>query len=160
MMMQQSRLFMLVPAIGLVADGPATERLSQVIAHAMSPAFLLGAVAGFVALLMGRMNGIIERTRTINAIPDEDSPRVYLKADLPRLHRRAKLVNQAIYLAVGSAIATTLLLITAFAAAFCGLRHEPGAGALFLVALVFMCAALVALAREVRIALSEFDHHA
>ena len=159
-MMEQGRLSILGLAIGLTTDAPATERLSQVIAHSMAPAFLLGAVAGFVALLMGRMNGIIDRTRAINAIPDHDTARAYLKSDLPRLERRAKLVNTAIYLAVGSAISTTLLLMMAFAAAFLGLRHEPGAGGLFLMALALMCAALVALAREVRIALSEFDHHA
>src|SRR5262249_293336 len=134
---------------------PNTEHLSQVIAHAMAPAFLLGAVAAFVALLMGRMNGVIDRMRTINAIRDDDVPRASLKSDLPRLQRRAKLVNQAIYFAVGSAISTTLLLITAFGAAFLGLRHELGAGVLFLISLALMCAALVTLAREVRIALSE-----
>ena len=160
MLMKRSGLSMLVLAGGLMADTSATERLSQVIAHAMAPAFLLGAVAGFVALLMGRMNGIIDRTRAINAIPGHDTDRAYLKSDLPRLERRAKLVNRAIYLAVGSAISTTLLLMTTFAAAFLGLRHEPGAGALFLLALALMCAALMTLAREVRIALSEFDHHA
>jgi len=160
MLMKQRGLSMLVLAGGLMADTPATERLSQVIAHAMAPAFLLGAVAGFVALLMGRLNGIIDRTRAINAIPGHDTDRAYLKSDLPRLERRAKLVNRAIYFAVGSAISTTLLLMTTFAAAFLGLRHEPGAGALFLLALALMCAALMTLAREVRIALSEFDHHA
>ena len=159
MTMKQSRLSLWAPAVELMADAPATERLSQVIAHSMAPAFLLGAVAGFVALLMGRMNGIIDRMRTINAIADDDTVRVHLKRDLPRLERRAKLVNQAIYFAVGSAICTTLLLMTAFTAAFFRLRHEPGAGLLFLMALALMCAALVTLAREVRIALSEFDHH-
>lgn len=35
------------------------DHLSQVISHALAPAFLLGAVAGFVAILVGRMNAII-----------------------------------------------------------------------------------------------------
>jgi hypothetical protein len=98
--------------------------LSEVIAHATAPAFLLGAVSGFVAVLMGRMNGIIDRIRSINAIADDDAARADLKADLPRLKRRAKLVNEAIFLAVGSAICTTLLVISAFVSAFLGLRHE------------------------------------
>ena len=51
-------------------DAAQTDQLSQVIAHATAPSFLLGAVSGFVAVLMGRMNGIIERIRTLNAIPD------------------------------------------------------------------------------------------
>ena len=73
-----------------------TGQLSQVIAHAMSPAFLLGALAGFVALLTARVNGIIDRTRTINAIREDDTAPAHLKVDLPRLQRRAKLVNDAI----------------------------------------------------------------
>ena len=133
--------------------------LSEVIAHATAPAFLLGAVSGFVAVLMGRMSGILDRIRSVNAIADEDDRRLHLKADLPRLERRAKLINDAIYLAVGSAIFTTLLVILAFVSAFFGFRHEPGAGILFIVALGLMCASLVMLAREVRIALTEFDHH-
>jgi hypothetical protein len=132
--------------------------LSEVISHATAPAFLLGAVSGFVAVLMGRMNAIIDRIRNLNAIADEDDRRLHLKADLPRLKRRAKLMNEAIFLAVGSAISTTLLVISAFVSAFLGLRHEPGAATLFVLALALMCAALVALALEIRIALTEHEH--
>jgi hypothetical protein len=135
-------------------------QLSQVIAQATAPSFLLGAVSGFVAVLMGRMNGVLDRLRAVNAIPDDDVARAYLKADLPRLKRRTKLMNDAIYLAVGSAICTTLLVILAFVSAFLGLRHEPGAALMFVLALGLMCASLVTLAREVRIALTDYDDHA
>ena len=148
-----------VLALGLKVGAPVTERLEQVITQAMAPAFVLGAVAGFVAVLIGRANGIIDRIRTINAIPDDDSARGYLKADLPRLQRRAKLMNDAIYLAVASAVCTTLLLIITFVSAFFGFRHEPGAGLMFVLLLALLCASLVTLAREVRIGLTEFDHH-
>ena len=132
--------------------------ISEVISHATAPAFLLGAVSGFVAVLMGRMNGTIDRIRSINAIPDADNGQSHLKSDLPRLKRRAKLMNEAIFLAVGSAIATTLLLISGFVSAFLGLRHEPGAAVLFVLALGLMCASLVTLALEIRIALTEHEH--
>ena len=132
--------------------------LSEVISHATAPAFLLGAVAGFVAVLMGRMNGVIDRIRSVNAIPDADPDRSHLRSDLPRLKRRAKLMNEAIFLAVGSAICTTLLVISGFVSAFIGLRHEPGAAVLFVLALALMCASLVTLALEIRIALTEYDH--
>jgi hypothetical protein len=134
-----------------------THQLAQVIAQATAPSFLLGAVSGFVAVLMGRMNGVIDRIRAINAIADDDA-RAYLKTDLPRLKRRAKLMNDAIYLAVGAAICTTLLVILAFTSALLGLRHEPGAALMFVLALALMCAALVTLAREVRMALTDHDH--
>ena len=67
-------------------------------------------------------------------------------------------MNDAIYLAVGSAICTTLLVILAFASALFGFRHEPGAAAMFILALALMCASLLTLAREVRMALTEYDH--
>jgi hypothetical protein len=133
------------------------DQLSQVISHATAPAFLLGAVAGFQSILITRMNGIIDRIRSLNMIADDDSPRARLKSDSPRLRHRAQL-NQAVYLAVGSGICTTALVILAFASAFVGMRHEPLAGLMFVVALGLLGAALLAFAREVRIALNEFDH--
>lgn len=157
--MKRSRLTSLALTFGLAAGASTTEQLSQVISHAMAPSFLLAAVSGFVAVLIGRLNGIIDRIRTINAISEDDSARAYLKTDLPRLQRRAKLMNDAIYLAVCSAICTTLLLIITFVSAFFHLRHEQGAGVMFVLALALMCASLVTLAREVRIALTQLDHH-
>jgi hypothetical protein len=136
----------------------ATAQLPQVIAHAVAPSFLLGAVSGFVAVLIGRLNGVLDRIRTLNAIPDTDAKRVHLRADLPRLIKRARLLNGAVFLSVGSALATTILLMLAFVMALLGLQHEPGAAAMFIIALGLMGSALVMLAREVRIALTDYDH--
>ena len=135
------------------------DHLSQVISHALAPSFLLGAVGGFVAIMVGRMNGIIDRIRVLNTIED-DSPRARLKADLPRLKRRAHLLNAAVRLALASGISTTLLVVLAFGSALVGMRHEPVAGVLFMLALGMLGAALLAFAREVWIGLNEFDHHA
>jgi Protein of unknown function (DUF2721) len=135
------------------------NQLSQVISHATAPAFLLGAVAGFVSILIARMNGVIDRIRSLNSIADDDTPRARLKSDIPRLEHRARLMNNAIYLAVGSGICTTVLVILAFISAFVGIRHEQVVGLLFVVALGLLGAALFTLAREVRIALNEFDHY-
>ncbi len=135
------------------------NQLSQIISHAMGPAFLLGSVAGFVGILIARMNGIIDRVRNLNMIADDDPVRAHLKSDIPRLKRRAQLVNTAIHLAVSSGICTTLLVILAFASAFIGVRHEPVAGVLFMIALALLGAALFTLGREVRIGLNEFDHY-
>ena len=101
----------------------------------------------------------IDRIRAVNAISDDDSARAYLKADLPRLKQRAALLNSAIFLSVGAAICTTVLVILAFLSAFFGLRHEPGEALMFVVALGLMATSLVFLAREVWIALTDYDHH-
>jgi hypothetical protein len=135
------------------------SQLSQVISHATAPAFLLGAVAGFVSILITRMTRIIDRVRDLNMIADDDGARTHLKSDIPRLMRRARLMNTAIYLAVGSAICTTVLVILAFGSALVGIRHEPLAGVLFIVALGLLGGALFTLAREVRIGLNDLDHY-
>jgi Protein of unknown function (DUF2721) len=136
------------------------SQMSQVISHATAPAFLLGAVAGFVSILIARMSGIIDRSRSLNMIADEDTTRAHLKSDIPRLKHRARLMNDAIYLSIGSGICTTVLVVLAFASAFVGIRHEQLVGVLFVVALGLLGAALFTFAREVRIALNELDHYA
>ena len=82
-----------------------------------------------------------------------------LIANRPRLKNRARFVNDAIYLGVGSGICSTVLVILAFASAFVGIRHEFLVGILFIVALALLGAALFPFGREVRIALNEFDHY-
>ena len=67
---------------------PSVSQLSQVISQAAAPAFLLGALAAFIAVLISRLNRIIDRTIVLNAI-SEDNAKCRLKADLPRLLRRA-----------------------------------------------------------------------
>ena len=108
----------------------SSEHLSQVISHVIAPSFLLGAVASFISLLFTRLTTILDRLRALNALPDDGHPLSKIKADLPRLKRRANLVNTAIYLSVLSAIVAALLIIVAFASAYLGYEHIWGAAAL------------------------------
>jgi len=143
----------------MFAEALTATQLSQVIAQVTAPAFLLGAVAAFISVLITRMNRIIDRSQGLNAIDDKDPAKAHLRGDIPRLKRRAALLNSAIFLAATSAIVTTLLVIVAFTCAFYHVPHEYGAAVLFIVALGFFAAALVNLAREARIGLHEFDHY-
>jgi uncharacterized membrane protein YqjE len=95
----------------------------------------------------------------LNGIPDDDTARRRLKADLPRLIRRAAMMNRAIFWAVIGSIAVTVLVIVAFASAFFEVQHERGVALLFMISLGAFTISLVDFAREVRIALSEYDHH-
>jgi adenylylsulfate kinase-like enzyme len=144
----------------MIPELPSVSQLSQVISQAAAPAFLLGALAAFIALLMARLNRIIDRTAVLNAILDGDADRSRLKADLPRLLRRAAMINRAIFWAVIASITITFMVIVAFVSAFFQIQHERGVAVLFLISLGAFVAALVDFAREVRIALSEFDHYA
>ena len=138
---------------------PDVDQLAQIMSHATAPAFILGAVAGFISILIARMEIIVGRIRSLNEIADEDAARAQLKSDIPRLKRRAKLLISAIRSALGSGICTSLLLVVAFVSAFFRLRHEYGVGLLFVVAVVLLGASLFRFAQEVRIGLSEADHY-
>jgi hypothetical protein len=144
----------------VISDTPSVSQLSQVISQAAAPAFLLGALAAFIAVLISRLNRIVDRTMILNGIPDDDTVRNRLKADLPRLMRRAAMMNRAIFWAVIASIAVTILVIVAFLTAFFQLQHERGVAIFFMISLGAFTVSLVDFAREVRIALSEFDHHA
>ena len=144
----------------MVPELPSVSQLSQVISQAAAPAFLLGALAAFIAVLISRFNRIVDRTIVLNAIADNDATKSRLKADLPRLMRRAAVINRAIFWAVIGSITITLMVIVAFVSAFFQIQHERGVAVLFIISLGAFVVSLVDFAREVRIALSEFDHHA
>jgi hypothetical protein len=143
----------------MIPEMPSVSQLSQVISQAAAPAFLLGALAAFIAVLISRLNRVIDRTVLLNAIADDDLVKFRLKADLPRLLRRAAMLNRAIFWAVIGSITITLMVIVAFVSAFFQIQHERGVAVLFIISLGAFTIALVDFAREVRIALSEFDHY-
>ena len=144
----------------MVPELPSVSQLSQVISQAAAPAFLLGALAAFIAVLISRFNRIVDRTIVLNAIADNDAAKSRLKADLPRLMRRAAMINRAIFWAVIGSITIALMVIVAFVSAFFQIQHERGVAVLFIISLGAFVVSLIDFTREVRIALSEFDHHA
>jgi Protein of unknown function (DUF2721) len=78
-----------------------------------------------------------------------------LLSDMPRLNRRAALINHALFLAVASALVTILVMIVPFVDAFFALPHERGVAFLFTVALLLLGFSLFNFAREIRIAISD-----
>jgi hypothetical protein len=137
---------------------PDTGQLSQVMVQATAPAFILGAVAGFISILLGRMTSVIDRIRSLNEIADGDTARAHLKSDIPRLRKRAKFLNST-RLALASGMCTSLLLVVGFGSAFFRLQHIYGAGILFALAVVLLGGSLFRFSQEVRIGLSEGDHY-
>jgi hypothetical protein len=138
---------------------PDAIQLSQVIAQATAPAFMLGAVAGFVSILVGRMNSVVDRIRYLNEIADEDGARGHLKSDIPRLRRRLSLLSSATRLALACGVCTSLLLCVGFGSAFLRLQHVYGLAALFFGAVALMGVSLFKFGQEVTIGISEADHY-
>jgi hypothetical protein len=144
---------------GALSAVPSLNQLSAIIGSVAAPAFLLGAVAAFISVLVSRMNRVIDRSQFLHKITESDEEKSYLKADIPRLKRRAELLNRSVFYATMCAIVTALLIIVAFVSAILHLAHEYGVALFFIIALTFFLLALVDLARETRMGLSDFDHH-
>jgi hypothetical protein len=136
-------------------ETPPVSQMAQVISQAIAPEFILGAVSGFISVLVTRLNRIIDRCRTLAARGHNQESADAGGVDKFQLNARANLINHAILWAVASAFVTLLLMITAFVAAFLELPHERGIAALFILALLLFCAALINFGREVRIAIKE-----
>ncbi|MGL9623929.1 DUF2721 domain-containing protein [Bradyrhizobium sp. U531] len=143
----------------MLPDTPSVTQISHVISQAAAPAFLLGALAAFIAVLMARLNRIIDRSIYLNQIPDQDQSRARLKQDLPRLVRRAAMINRAIFWSIMGSIFISVVIVVGFVSAFFQVRHERGVAILFVVAVGAFMVSLVDFAREVRIALTEYDHY-
>lgn len=141
----------------LLLATPSIDQLARIIGTIAAPAFLLGAVASFISVLVSRTNHIIERSHFLHGIADNDASKADLRADIPRLRHRAALLKRAMFCSVLSAIFTALIIIVAFICAFYQLTHEYGVALLFVAALIAFCVALIDLAREVRLSLHEND---
>jgi hypothetical protein len=131
--------------LALVTD---IDHLSLAISHATAPAFMLGAVAGFLSILMARLERVADKNRALRTSDAALDPSGEIAASLAR---RMELLSRAIYFAVLSALITAALLIGAFLAALLGIGHGQIVAAMFAAALALLMASLVELAREVRV---------
>jgi hypothetical protein len=131
--------------LALVAD---IDHLSEAISHATAPAFMLGAVAAFLSILIARLERIADKNKALRSPDANLDPSNELAVSFMR---RMELLTRAIYLAVLSALATAALLILAFLAGLLGIGHGRVVATMFVLALMLLMASLVQLAREIRV---------
>jgi hypothetical protein len=127
------------------------DHISAAISHATAPAFMLGAVAGFLSILIARMERIVDRNRSLRAGDLASLEPSVREAIAGSFRRRMELLGRAIYFAVLSALVTAALLIGAFLAALVGVAHGRIVAGMFVVALALLMASLADLAREIRV---------
>ncbi len=130
------------------------DHISVAITHATAPAFMLGAVAGFVSILNTRLDRIVERGRALRAGSAPGVEAASAAKVGAALTRRAVLLGNAIYFGVLSALATSILLVAAFGAALLGVGHGVIVALMFVAALILLSASLVNLALELRVHMS------
>ena len=130
--------------MALVAD---IDHLSEAISHATAPAFMLGAVAAFLSILIARLERVADKNKALRSDMNLDPNDRLAAAFL----RRMELLGRAIYLAVLSALATATLLVLAFLAGLLGIGHGQVVALMFVLALLLLMTSLVQLAREIRV---------
>lgn len=138
-------------------NNASAEELSRIMLHATAPVFLLSAVAAFISLLSTRFTRVEDRIRSINSI--EENERSFLKSDLPRLQRRARLLHRAIQAALFSGISTSLIVVFMYSGAFLSIQHQWGAAILFTIAQFLFASSLVYFALELRISFTDKDNY-
>jgi quinol-cytochrome oxidoreductase complex cytochrome b subunit len=143
----------------MLTEPVSVNQLTHVIYQATAPAFLLGAVAAFISILITRLNRVIDRARMLHAISTEDVLRSPLRAEIPRQERRARLLTLAVFFAILSAITVTCLILLAFIGALISLPHEKYVGILFIVACTLFCFSLAVFGLEVSLSLPSLEFH-
>jgi Protein of unknown function (DUF2721) len=131
--------------LALIAD---IDHLSEAISHATAPAFMLGAVAAFLSILIARLERIADKNKALRSSDVKLDPNDRLAG---AFLRRMELLGHAIYLAVLSALATATLLVLAFLAGLLGIGHGQIVALMFVLALLLLMTSLVQLAREIRV---------
>lgn len=134
---------------------PDLQKIQLVFNSATAPAFFLGAVAAFVALMNTRLGVVNERIRTVIANSENNERR---ERHLFYLRRRARMLHDGILLTLAAGICATLLLFELFVSHFLDFTHAYGSALLFMVATLCLAAALVRFAQEALYARSEIEH--
>jgi Protein of unknown function (DUF2721) len=79
----------------MLSNLPTMDQLQLVISQAAAPAFILGAVASFLSVLLSHMGRVIDRSRAIHDLAESDPKKERLKANLPQLRLRARILHRA-----------------------------------------------------------------
>ena len=135
---------------------PHLTDISLVIQLAVAPVFLLTAIATLINTLNGRLGRIVDRRRTLFGRLAEASAAV--DEELALLERRSRIVYQAIFFAVLSALLVCLVVAGAFVAALVASDLSRLVAGLFILSMAAMIAALGLFLREVFLAVQTGTH--
>jgi hypothetical protein len=127
------------------------EIIGHAISLAVAPAFLLSALGLLINLFATRLARVVDRARWIEA-EFASLPRTLSVPELRLLDRRMRIVNGAIWLATGSAIAVCLMVVVLFVAGLLDTRFGRTLASLFILAMLLLIAALGLFLLEVHLA--------
>jgi len=131
--------------------------VTHVIQLAVAPVFLLTAIATLINAMNLRLNRIIDRQRTVQAMELADAPREALQArerEIALLDRRVHLSYRAIVSAVIAGLLVCLVVALAFVGVLLEVDLARVLAVLFVLAMISMITALSVFLREITVAVS------
>lgn len=140
------------------AESPIAD-VAHVIQLSVAPVFLLTAVGAILGVLSTRLGRIVDRSRVLadrlaGLAPEARPP---LDRELGLLLRRRRLVNMAITCGTCAALMVAGVIASAFLGFLLGWRVAGAVAVLFILAMLFVMAALLLFLREVFIATTNFQ---
>jgi len=130
--------------------------IAHVVQLSVAPVFLLTGIAGLLNVLTGRLARIVERARQLErSLSGGDAAQHdAVHGKLAILAKRARWINIAISLCVGSAILVASVVMVLFASAFWSRNSTPAVAGLFITAMIALICGLVFFLREIYLATS------
>lgn len=131
-----------------VADIARTIQLS------VAPVFLLAGIGGFMNVIAGRLNRVVDRARVLEQLHGDSSGPEHDRHvwELRLLDRRIHLASNSIFLSVASGLTVCLLVTMMFVAEIARLDLARVVALLFVAAFALLAVALVLFLIETRVA--------
>lgn len=122
----------------LLPHAPDLRYLAQIIQLAVAPVFLLAGLGAFLNVCAGRLARIVDRARRLEprilASRAEEHDRLIREVRV--LDRRIRIVNQAIFMTVLSALLISAVVVLLFLAFLTGYRFGTAIALLFIAAMI------------------------
>ena len=134
---------------------PILSTVAATIQVSIAPVFLLAGIAGILNVLVGRMARVVDRSRQLEKLhpvstgPEHDR-HVW---ELRLIDRRLQVINTAIALCVGSAVAICLVVALMFVAELVHLDICGAVAVAFITSMVLLTAGLIAFMIEIRLSM-------
>lgn len=135
-------------------DVGSLSHVVQTLQLAITPAFLLSAVAALLNVMSTRLARVVDRARRLNEViaNNDNDGSSHHTSELSILNRRIKYASDAIFLSVASAIILCTVVAVLFVARLIGYQIADVIAAMFILAMLLLIVALLMFMIEVRIA--------
>jgi hypothetical protein len=135
---------------------PAVTTIAQTIQLSLAPVFLLTGIGALLNVLAGRLSRVVDRVRQLEKLhPASTGPEHDRHVwELRILDRRIAIINNALLMAVCSAVMICCVVAMLFVAELGGLHLGTVVALSFIVAMALLIVALTSFLLEVRVSLT------